>query len=148
MPIHRIHWTTTVAGTQSFEVLEDSLRWLGGQDARFENEKVKSWHGSKLNTISALIEKKKSCIASLSRVGSEALGKITLELENRLDTQKQLHLRLCQNELVKGKIRLVEKTEKLPVVKGRVKFVVYPNEDLQEVVKSEIKKAIDMSKNK
>ena len=142
MPIHRIHWTTTAAGTQSVSVLEDALNWLSGSDSVFTNEKDRSWHGSRINSLSSVIEKNKSCINCLAKLGNENLNKITNELEERLDDQKQLHIRLCQNELVKGNLRLTNKSENGPVFKGRVKFIVYPNENLSDVVKSEIQKAI------
>ena len=147
MPIHRIHWTTTVAGTQSVSVLEDALKWLSGPDSVSNNEKDKSWYGSQINSLSSVVEKKKSCTNCLVKLGSANLKKISNELEDRLDDQKQLHIRLCQNELVKGNFILLNKSEKRPVFKGRVKFVVYPNENLHEIVKSEIEKAIRICEN-
>ncbi len=147
MPIHRILWTTTVAATQSISVIEEAINWLTPDDITVKREKIKSWHGSKIHSLTADITKKKGCITCLAKLGEEVLQQIMLELEERLDDQKQLHIRLCQNKLVTGNIELVDDLHKKQVVKGRIKFVVYPNEHLQDIVESEIIRALDIAKN-
>ena len=111
------------------------MEWLSGIDDCVVWEKDKSFHGPPISTGTVKIGRKKLAKESLSRLGSETLLKLLSDgLENRIDDDKNLHLRISLSKLVKKEVRLCSKDRSEAFVKGIFKIESYPGDNHLEII--------------
>jgi RNA binding exosome subunit len=113
-------------------VIEDALSWLSGGLSEIIIHKENSTLGAPMQTISVKM-KGKQALSSLARLGNESLvSMLELGLDNRVDEDKFLHVRLRLDKLVQGK-GAVSLNSNEPVAKGKFKLEVYPGQKAIEV---------------
>jgi RNA binding exosome subunit len=144
--VHNVTWSTTSSAFGAQELIERALEWMTGGYAEVFHEKVKSYHGAKMTLIHARIMKKKAAKMSLAHLGSEFLQKLadSDDLESKIDDDKVLHLRLSLDSLISGSIELSLCQEEQ--VKGRIKIEVYPGQEPVENARSILSKAAEIAR--
>lgn len=76
--------------------------------------------------------KSKKSIQSLIRLGEENLRYLIGTIEDKLTEKNELHLRINLESLLSQNV-ILSNTAGTPVVKGVIKFQVYPNQSAQTV---------------
>ena len=129
MSVHNVTWYATSSGVASTEVIVAALNWLTGGEAEISREKVRSYHGARMTMLRVQIHRKKAARESIAHLGSQFLGQLAESdnLEDRIDDDNTLHIRLSLSSLVRGSIELSVGSEEQ--VKGRIKLEVYPGQD-------------------
>jgi RNA binding exosome subunit len=131
MPIHTLVCSTNASGLHDTELLTKSLEWLCGKKDIIKFEKTTSFHGSPITLFKIKLSRSQSRM-TLSRLGGEVLNSLINESESRLDDENRLHFRISQNELVEGKITLVNNDEN--TIKIIAKIEVYPGDIPKKVL--------------
>ena len=144
--LHRITWRATASAVNNSDAVVDALSWLVGDEEAVEVERSTSYHGPELALIQAVSSKKKTALISLSRLGEQALQVLKNELEDRLDEQNVLHIRIGFAELIDGRIVLLN-TSETGTVKGQAKIEVYPGQDPLEEARAVLDEAILISRS-
>ena len=129
MSVHNVTWYATSSGVASTEAIVAALNWLTGGEAEISREKVRSYHGARMTMLRVQIHRKKAARESIAHLGSQFLGQLAESdnLEDRIDDDNTLHIRLSLSSLVRGSIELSVGSEEQ--VKGRIKLEVYPGQD-------------------
>tara|TARA_Y100000588_G_C14176878_1_gene891788 strand:+ start:849 stop:1334 length:486 start_codon:yes stop_codon:yes gene_type:complete len=135
LPVHRLEWSVNASGVADIDLISKALIWLIGDEKFIEIEKTQSFHGSSMYIIRANVDKKSSARKSFPRIGSKSIEQLRNSLNDRIDDENWLHLRLDLDELVCGRIVLVESRDKVEFVKGRIKLEIYPNEIKEDVAR-------------
>ena len=107
-----------------------------------KSEQTTSYSGSKIHLISANVKNKGKATKSISRLGTDALNKILMELDSRLDEDNCIHVRLDLLALLSGKV-VVTSPGRHQTVKGKFKLEVYPGKSPMEVATSTIETALN-----
>ncbi|MDP6869392.1 MAG: RNA-binding domain-containing protein [Candidatus Poseidoniaceae archaeon] len=141
MGVHYIAWHATASGVEDEFVIADAMSWLVGNNEIVEIEETSSYYGSNLHVITAELKSKGAATKSLQRLGPDALEEILSTLEQRIDDEKTIHIRLDLHDLISGKINLADVGNR-PTIKGKTKLQVYPGDDVLEVANKTLKKAI------
>ena len=102
---------------------------------------MNSYHGSPIHLVAAELKRRAHATKSLSRLGEEALNLLKSQLDERIDDDNVVHIRLDLQDLLSGKVTLTIPGEK-PTVKGRAKLEVYPGNEAKSVAISTIENAI------
>ena len=146
MGVHHVSWHAIASGVEDEIVVASALSWLVGSDDLVEIETTDSYHGSKFSVITSHINNKRKATDSLSRLGVEVLEEVLRTIDERLDEEKTLHIRLDMIDLISGKLKL-KYSENRPSIKGKTKLEVYPGDDVGKVAEETIKKAINDALN-
>lgn len=141
MGIHHISWQSTASGLEDEYIHAAALSWLVGDEEAVEIERMNSYHGSPIHIVTAEIKRRGQATKSLSRLGEEALNLLKSQLDERIDDDNVVHIRLDLQDLLSGKVTLTIPGGK-PTVKGRAKLEVYPGNEAKSVAKSTIENAI------
>ena len=135
LPIHRVEWSVNASGVADIHLIYDALVWLIGDEKLVEVEKTQSFHGSSMYIVRADADKKGAARKAFPRIGAKLIGQLKNSLDERIDDENWLHLRLDLNELVCGRIVLVNSRDNVDFVKGRVKLEIYPNDTKDDVAR-------------
>ena len=146
MGVHHVSWHAIASGVEDEIVVATALSWLVGSEDLVEIETTDSYHGSKFSIITSNINNKRKATDSLPRLGVEVLEEILRTIDERLDEEKTLHVRLDLIDLVSGKLTL-KHSENRPSIKGKMKLEVYPGDDVGKVAEETITKAINEARN-
>tara|TARA_B100000214_G_scaffold179667_1_gene129345 strand:- start:572 stop:1030 length:459 start_codon:yes stop_codon:yes gene_type:complete len=135
MGILRAEWRIHTCELDNMDLIEKSLEWLSGIDDCVVWEKDKSFHGPPISTGIVKIGRKKLARESLERLGSETLQQLISDgLENRIDEDRNLHLRISLSKLVRGEVRLCSRDRSEAFVKGVFKIESYPGDNHLEII--------------
>ncbi len=146
MGIHHISWQSTASGLEDEYIHAAALSWLVGDEEAVEIERMNSYHGSPIHLVTAELKRRGQATKSLSRLGKETLELLKSEIDERIDDDNVVHIRLDLQDLLSGKITLTIPGEK-PTVKGKAKLEVYPGDEPRTVAKSTIDNAIKATLN-
>lgn len=141
MAIHHLTWSATASALEDEEIIAQALDWLTGEGNGVEIEREKSYHGAIMHRISCNITKKSPAVNSIPRMGEVVLNQILDSIEQRLDDENTLHIRLDLNELIKARITLGDPKDS-PTVKCRIKLQVWPGEECIDVARKLLEDAI------
>jgi RNA binding exosome subunit len=148
MSLHSVTWRINASAIDNIDLLEDSLKWITGENSLVEIIKDKSFHGAKQYSVIAKTQKRKESIDSLKKIGVENLSRILEEgIGKRIDESKNLHIRLELNKLVSGEVCLASKNKTTATAKGKFKIESYPGETAGEVITVLIESIIKDMKN-
>ncbi|MBT4059903.1 MAG: hypothetical protein HOE69_06325 [Euryarchaeota archaeon] len=135
LPIHRLEWSVHASSVANIEAIADAMSWLIGDDELVDIEMTKSFHTSPMYIITAFATKKSEARVAITRLGPVILTEVADSLEDRIDDENWLHLRIKLVDLVTGNLTLVSPHENVECVKGRMKLEIYPGNDVTEVAK-------------
>ena len=141
MCLHHISWKSTSSGVEDEYIHAAALSWLVGSDEYVEIERLNSYHGSPVHSVTAEIKKRGKATRSLARLGKVALESLLLELDQRMDESNVIHIRLDLIHLLSQKITLVASGERR-TIKGRAKLEVYPGSNPEDVARELIRNSI------
>jgi RNA binding exosome subunit len=125
MGVHHISWQSTSSGIEDEYIHAAALAWLIGDEEAVNIERMDSFHGTPIHVITAEIKRRGPATKSLARLGQDTLNLLKDELDQRMDENNVIHIRLDLLDLLSGKITLTVPGER-PTVKGRAKLEVYP----------------------
>jgi len=129
MGLHGGSWRIHSSAVDDVDLIAEALAWLAGDDSVIDVVKGKSALGASQTTLIARLSKK-GAMKSLARLSGDSLEKLLEEgLDNRIDDEKVLHLRISISDLVRGKAVLWDGSDG-PVAKGRFKIEGYPGDDI------------------
>lgn len=148
LPIHRLEWTVHASGVSDIDIIADSLSWLIGNEEFVDVEKTQSYHNTPMYIIHAEVKKKSDARRSLPRLGKSLLSELSKSIEDRIDEENWLHLRLKLDDLVCGKPTLTSPHDPCESVKGRMKLEVYPGDVVEEVAHRLLTEAIEIATRK
>jgi len=132
MSLHGGTWKVHASALDNEDVIRDALDWLSDGQAEITTENYKSALGAPMSTIVAKMNGKKAK-KSFGKMGQEVISELLENgIEDRIDEQKVLHLRLGLAELTSGEVKIAT-TSSEPIVKGLFKLEVYPGETPAEV---------------
>ena len=135
MGILRAEWRIHTCELDDMDLIQKSLEWLSGIEDCVVWEKDKSFHGPPISTGIVKIGRKKLARESLERLGSETLQQLISDgLENRVDKDRNLHLRISLSNLVRGEVRLCSRDRSEAFVKGVFKIESYPGDNHLEII--------------
>tara|TARA_Y100000768_G_scaffold259528_1_gene197496 strand:+ start:274 stop:705 length:432 start_codon:yes stop_codon:yes gene_type:complete len=135
MGILRAEWRIHTCELDDMDLIQKSLEWLSGIEDCVVWEKDKSFHGPPISTGIVKIGRKKLARESLERLGSETLQQLISDgLENRIDKDRNLHLRISLSNLVRGEVRLCSRDRSEAFVKGVFKIESYPGDNHLEII--------------
>ena len=138
MALHGGSWRVQASAVDDIGLITDSIKWLCGHDEEVSVEKVKSALGAPMYTIQCKM-KSRNAKESLARINAESLSAIINRgIEELIDRDKILHIRIDLGSLVRGEGVVVRKSQGV-VVKGRFKLEVYPGQDPTMVAEELIK---------
>ena len=141
MGLHHISWKSTSSGVEDEYIHAAALSWLVGSDEYVEIERLNSYHGSPVHSVTAEINKRSKATKSLARLGKVALESLLLELNQRMDESNVIHIRLDLLDLLSQKITLAVSGGRR-TVKGRAKLEVYPGSNPEDVASELIRTSI------
>jgi len=133
LPVHRVEWSVNASGVADIDLITDALVWLIGDEKLVGIEKTQSFHGSSMYIICADADKKSTARQAFPRIGTHLIKELNNSINERIDDENWLHLRLDLDQLVCGRIVLADSRDKVEFVKGRIKLEIYPNEMKEEV---------------
>ena len=142
MGLHYVNWMSTCSGLEDENIHIEALNWLVGDSEITKSEQTTSYSGSKIHLISANVKNKGKATKSISRLGTDALNKILMELDSRLDEDNCIHVRLDLLALLGGKV-VVTIPGRHQTVKGKFKLEVYPGKSPMEVATTTIETALN-----
>ena len=135
MGLHSATWRIHASAVDDLNLLEDSLRWLTGDDCNLTVEKDKSWHGSEQTVLEATTKRKKAALKALARLGDEVLERLLDEgVSRRIDDEKVMHVRIRLSNLVRGEIVIISEDDAVSVAKGQFKIESYPGSEPSDVI--------------
>ena len=123
MGLHYVNWMSTCSGLEDENIHIEALNWLVGDSDITKSEQTTSYSGSKIHLISANLKNKGKATKSISRLGTDALNKILMELDSRLDEDNCIHVRLIFWHFLVEKWLLQVRGHQ--TVKGKFKLEVY-----------------------
>lgn len=142
LPIHSLQWRTVASAVDEVEVFNQGLAWLTGNSESVVVEKTTSFFGSPLHLVSARLDRRGDARKAVARLGEETLTRIMNSIEERLDDENCIHLRLRLDALLAAKIELAEAGEDR-CLKGRIKLRVYPGDVVATVAHKLLSEAAD-----
>ncbi|MCH1541070.1 MAG: hypothetical protein L7S56_06545 [Candidatus Poseidonia sp.] len=131
MGLHHITWRATVSAVANEAMTAEMMAWLIGDSDDVNMERTSSYHGSPIHIVTATTHRKSPAFQSLSRLGTATLKQLAEEMEQRLDENNTLHIRLDLDSCLNGDIRLADESSRA-TVKGQTKIEVYPGQSLHE----------------
>ena len=144
MGLHSATWRIHASAVDDLALLEESLRWLAGNNCNLTVEKDKSWHGSEQTVLEATTKRKKAALKALARLGDEVLkGLLDEGVSGRIDDEKVMHVRIRLSDLVRGEIVLASEDDSVAVAKGRFKIESYPGSEPSDVIVEKILSMLD-----
>ena len=144
MGLHSATWRIHASAVDDLDLLEESLRWLAGNDCNLTVEKDKSWHGSEQTVLEATTKRKKTALKALARLGDKMLERLLDEgVSGRIDDEKVMHVRIRLSNLVRGEIVLVSEDDSVAVAKGQCKIESYPSSEPSDVITEKILSMLD-----
>ena len=144
MGLHSATWRIHASAVDDLGLLEESLRWLAGNDCNLTVEKDKSWHGSEQAVLEATTKRKKTALKALARLGDKMLERLLDEgVSGRIDDEKVMHVRIRLSNLVRGEIVLVSEDDSVAVAKGQFKIESYPGSEPSDVITEKILSMLD-----
>ena len=120
--------------------MAEAMAWLIGDADSVKFDRTTSYHGPELVMIEAVSSNKKRALASFSRLGTQNLDQLVESMDQRLDDNHVLHIRLDLNALVAGQAVLSSASANR-TVKGQIKFEVYPGKPVRDQIQSAIQEA-------
>ena len=130
MGILRIHAAATAHELQDIGLVNQALEWL--TETEWDVDMTTSYHGPKVALFSTQISKNRDVNLFMEKL--EPCHKTILaELEQRLDEDNTIHLRLDLESVIGGRLVLVQTTSSNPVIKIRIKLAVYPGQDVLSI---------------
>ena len=135
MSLHGGEWRIHASAVDECKVIEDAVTWLSGGSSEIVIHKEKSTLGAPMQTISVKM-KGKQALSSLARLENDSLVSM-LEggLDERVDEDKFLHVRLKLDRLVQGQ-GVISQDSHESVAKGKFKLEVYPGQDSIEIAEN------------
>ena len=130
MGILRIHAAATAHELQDIGLVHQALEWL--TETEWDVDMTTSYHGPKVALFSTQISKNKDVNLFMEKL-EPCYKTILAELEQRLDEDNTIHLRLDLESVIGGKLVLVQTTSSNPVIKIRIKLAVYPGQDVRSI---------------
>tara|TARA_B100000575_G_scaffold47166_1_gene34228 strand:+ start:66 stop:503 length:438 start_codon:yes stop_codon:yes gene_type:complete len=130
MGILRIHAAATAHELQDIGLVHQALEWL--TETEWDVDMTTSYHGPKVALFSTQICKNKEVNLFMQKL-EPCRKTILAELEQRLDGDNTIHLRLDLESVIGGKLVLVQTTSTNPVIKIRIKLAVYPGQDVRSI---------------
>ena len=135
MGLHSATWRIHASAVDDLNLLEESLRWLTGDDCNLTVGKDKSWHGSEQTVLEATTKRKKAALKALARLGDEVLeGLLDEGVSRRIDDEKVMHVRIKLSNLARGEIVLISENDTVSVAKGQFKIESYPGSEPSDVI--------------
>jgi len=135
MGLHSATWRIHASAVDDVGLLEQSLRWLVGDDCDLSVDSGKSWHGSHQTTIEATTMRRKIALGALARLGDGALRKLLEEgVSRRIDEEKVMHVRIKLSDLVRGEVSIASDDDSVATAKGHFKIESYPGSEPSEVI--------------
>ena len=132
MGVHHVTWVCHGSAVSNLDIISDSLRWLSCEAGEVEISKFTSHHGSEQFILRVKMGKSKKSIQSLRRLGKENLRFLVGAIDEKLTEKNELHIRINLESLIAQDVILSKKVGS-PVVKGVIKFQVYPNQSARSV---------------
>ena len=132
MGVHHVTWVCYGSAVSNLDIISDAMRWLSCDSGEIEISKITSHHGSEQFILKIKMGKSKKSIQSLIRLGEENLRYLIGTIEDKLTEKNELHLRINLESLLSQNV-ILSNTAGTPVVKGVIKFQVYPNQSAQTV---------------
>ena len=130
MGILHVHAAATAHELQDFDLINQALNWL--TETEWSVDMTTSYHGPKVAMLSTQIKKNKLVDAFLSKLKPHH-STLLSELNERLDENNVLHLRLCLESVIGQNVVLAQPQQKIPVIKIRIKLAVYPGQEVQSI---------------
>ena len=144
MGLHSATWRIHASAVDDLALLEESLRWLAGNNCNLTVGKDKSWHGSEQTVLEATTKRKKTALKALARLGDKMLERLLDEgVSGRIDDEKVMHVRIRLSNLVRGEIVLVSEDDSVAVAKGQFKIESYPGSEPSDVITEKILSMLD-----
>ncbi len=142
MSLHGGEWRIHASAVDESKVIAEALSWLSGGESEIIVHKENSTLGAPMQTISVKM-KGKQALLSLGMLEKESL-RIILEngLDERIDDDKFLHIRLSLGRLVQG-IGVLSMNKDDPVAKGKFKLEVYSGQEPIDVAEKLLGLLID-----
>lgn len=145
--LHHITWRATASALTHHEVVVEAMSWLIGDDDAVEIERSTSYHGAELWMVTAHSKKKGLAMKSLALLGIKNLEALQQTLEQRLDEDHVLYLRLNLDDLISSQLTLAESSG-TGTVKGQAKIEVYPGQDALEQAQLTLQAAIEVAQKR
>ncbi len=132
MGVHHVTWVCHGSAVSNLDIISDAMHWLSCDSGEIEISKFTSHHGSDQFTLKVKMGKSKKSIQSLVRLGEENLRYLIETIDDKLTEKNELHLRINLESLVAQNV-ILSNTAGTSVVKGVIKFQVYPNQSARTV---------------
>ena len=145
--LHHITWRATASALTNHEVVVEAMAWLIGDQDAVEVERSTSYHGAELWMVTAHSKKKSLAMKSLAVLCVKNLQILLNTLEERLDEDHVLYLRLNLDDLISSKLTLAESSG-TGTVKGQAKIEVYPGKDALEQTQLTLQAAIEVAQKR
>ena len=112
-----------------------------------KTDKSSSYHGPDLTLVSATTANKRRAVRSFARLGASNIRSLVEVMEQQMDEQNVLHIRLDLDALINGEVILAS-DRKAPTVKGQAKFEVYSGQPAQEQRLATFNEALELAEKK
>ncbi len=145
MSVHSLTWRVNCSAIDDLEVVRDACEWLVGAGTESKEEVTRSWHGAEQMIWTCRIENRGPATVGIARIGTELLHRLAEDrswLEDRIDEDRNLHLRLDLATLATGRVALAGPADAGSSVKGRIKLAVYPNQEPLEIAQEVLRSAL------
>lgn len=143
--LHHITWRATGSAVSDVGALVDALAWLVGDADDVKTDKSSSYHGPDLTLVSATTANKRRAVRSFARLGASNIRSLVGVMEQQMDEENVLHVRLDLDALINGEVVLAS-DHKAPTVKGQAKFEVYSGQPAQEQRMATFNEALELAK--
>ena len=135
MSLHSATWRVHASSLDDLVLIEDSIKWIAGEDCEILIDKDRAMHGALQTTIVASIKNKKQSRESLTRLGEDTLIYLLQEdISSRIDENKNMHIRLNVADLVREKISVSSEDADNLIAKGVFKIECYPGDTPERVI--------------
>lgn len=141
MGVHHVTWVCHGSAVSNLDIISDAMCWLSCDSGEIEITKITSHHGSDQFILKVKMGKSKKSIQSLIRLGEENLRYLIGTIDDKLTEKNELHLRINLESLLAQNV-ILSHTAGTPVVKGVIKFQVYPNQSARTVASEVLKSCL------
>jgi RNA binding exosome subunit len=127
MSFHRVNIRTSVSSLMDEEVTIQSLKWLLGTDVEIIQDRTTSYHGARLQVLSAELKRKKDISFFFSMVKPIFDDEFLQGLDQRIDDAHVVHFRLDADALIEKNI-VAHNVKEHHIIKCEAKLEVYPQQ--------------------
>lgn len=122
MSLHYITFRTFVHATEDKEKVAKAMSFVTGMEEMVE-ETATGYHGNSISILYAQLKRKKDIINFFSRMSVEDLEKLMETLDNRIDDDCNLYMRLSKQAAALGLLKLADDDD---IIHVTCKVETYP----------------------